>query len=55
LTKTPVNQISFLANIQLDKPHHWFTPGKKDTGGCGQVQTWQLPFGFDGKDVGTAT
>jgi hypothetical protein len=40
LIKTPVNQISFLANIQLDKPHHWFTPGKNDTNGCGQMQTW---------------
>jgi len=54
LTKSPVNQISFLANIQLTDPHHWFKPGANDTNGCGQVQTWQLPFGFDGKDLETA-
>jgi hypothetical protein len=54
VTHTPVTQISFLANIQLTNPNHWFSPGKNDTNGCGQVQTWQLPFGFDGKNLETA-
>jgi len=40
LTKTPTNQISFIANVQVKDPHHWFNPGKNDTDGCGQVQTW---------------
>lgn len=39
-----------IANIQVRQPTNWFNPGHNDTNGCGQAQTWHLPFGFDGKD-----
>jgi len=48
--KTPCNQISFIANVQVDNPGHWFNPGKNDSNGCGQKQTWELPFGFSGHE-----
>lgn len=53
--KTPVNQIAFIANIQSKDPAHWFHPGQNDTNGCGQKQTWDLPYGFDGHDPEEAT
>jgi hypothetical protein len=46
---TPVNQLSFIANVNVEKPSAWFVPGANNTNGCGQMQTWDLPFGFDGK------
>lgn len=41
LINTPTNQISFIANVQINSTSpEWFAPGKNDTDGCGQVQTW---------------
>ena len=48
--KTPVNQISFIANVNVMKPTGWFKPGANNTEGCGQKQTVTLPFGYDDKD-----
>lgn len=50
LLKTPCNFITFIANVQVKDPGHWFNPGQNDTDGCKQMQTWELPFGFDGND-----
>jgi len=43
---TPVNQIAFIANVNVEEPTAWFVPGKNNTNGCGQRQTWNLPYGF---------
>ena len=32
-----------------------FLHGKNNTEGCGQLQTWELPFGFNGHDKANAT
>jgi len=46
---TPVNQLAFIANVNVDKADGWFNPGANNTNGCGQMQTWNLPFGYKGK------
>ena len=46
LLNTPVNHITFLANVNVENATEWFTPGKNNTDGCGQLQTWELPFGI---------
>jgi hypothetical protein len=48
LLNTPVNMVSFIANVLIDQPSEWFRPGHNNTDGCGQLQTWELPFGFQG-------
>jgi len=48
---TPVNMISFIANVLIDQPAQWFRPGHNNTNGCGQEQTWELPFGFEGNST----
>jgi hypothetical protein len=52
LLATPVNQISFIANVLVNKSTDWFKPGINDTDGCGQMQTVELPFGFNGTKPG---
>jgi len=49
-----VNHITFLANLDVENATEWWVPGKNNTDGCGQKQTWQLPFGFDGHNATTA-
>merc|ERR1719473_900878 len=39
MKKTPINQVSFIANVNIDKPTGWFKPGENNTEGCGQKQT----------------
>jgi hypothetical protein len=53
LLNTPVNHITFIANVNVEQPSHWFSPGKNNTDGCGQLQTWELPFGFQGNATET--
>lgn len=48
---TPVNHITFIANVHVQNSSHWFSPGENNTDGCGQLQTWELPFGFSGKNA----
>lgn len=48
---TPVNHITFIANVHVKNSSHWFSPGENNTDGCGQLQTWELPFGFSGKNA----
>lgn len=48
LLDTPVNVISMIANVLVNASTGWFRPGQNNTNGCGQMQTWELPFGFDG-------
>jgi len=48
LMNTPVNQVAFIANVDIEQPDKWFKPGKNNTNGCGQKQTWDLPFGYKG-------
>merc|ERR1711966_614105 len=35
----------------IDQPSEWFRPGHNNTDGCGQKQTWELPFGFEGNST----
>ena len=51
LLNTPVNMVSFIANVLIDQPAEWFRPGHNNTNGCGQEQTWELPFGFEGNST----
>jgi hypothetical protein len=51
LHHTPVNHITFIANVDVANVTHWFTPGANNTNGCGQKQTWELPFGFSGHNA----
>ena len=54
LLNTPVNQISFIANVHIQQnATGWFKPGDNNTKGCGQYQTFELPFGFDGTNKST--
>merc|ERR1719456_1724742 len=53
LLNTAVNQISFIANVNVNQSTNWWKPGVNDTGGCGQDQTYQLPFGYDGTNATT--
>lgn len=48
LLNTPVNHITFIANVNVENASNWFQPGLNNTDGCGQLQTWELPFGFQG-------
>jgi hypothetical protein len=48
---TNVNQLAVIANVNVDKPTGWFQPGANNTNGCGQMQTWDLPFGYKGKSA----
>jgi len=48
---TPVNHITFIANVHVLNASHWFNPGENNTDGCGQLQTWELPFGYSGKNA----
>jgi len=48
---TPVNHITFIANVHVENSSHWFSPGENNTDGCGQLQTWELPFGFSGQNA----
>jgi hypothetical protein len=48
LLSTPVNQVAFILNVDITgKPSGWFAPGKNNTGGCGQYQTYEIPFGYE--------
>jgi hypothetical protein len=50
LLNTPVNHLAFIANIDVtNKSTGWFAPGRNNTGGCGQYQTYELPFGYECK------
>ena len=40
LLNTAVNHITFIANVNVEEPAHWFVPGANNTAGCGQMQTW---------------
>merc|ERR550514_2288886 len=53
LLNTAVNQISFIANVNVNQSTNWWKPGVNDTGGCGQDQTYELPFGYDGTNTTT--
>jgi hypothetical protein len=52
---TPINHITFIANIDVETPSEWFKPGKNNTGGCGQKQTNDLPFGFKANSTDSNT
>jgi len=54
LLNTPVNHVTFIANVNVENATHWFTPGANNTDGCGQLQTWELPFGFSGHNATTS-
>jgi GTPase SAR1 family protein len=50
LLNTPVNHIRFILNIDVgSNATGWFDPGKNNTGGCGQYQTYEIPFGYECK------
>merc|ERR1719456_1655898 len=49
LMNTAVNQISFIANVNVNQSTGWWAPGVNNTGGCGQLQTMELPFGYDAR------
>merc|ERR1719456_2027689 len=53
LLNTAVNQISFIANVNVNQSTGWWAPGVNNTGGCGQLQTRNLPFGYDGTNKST--
>jgi len=53
LLNTAINHISFIANVNVNQSTGWWQPGVNDTGGCGQDQTYQLPFGYDGTNKST--
>merc|ERR550514_480579 len=53
LLNTAVNQISFIANVNANTSTGWWRPGVNNTGGCGQDQTKELPFGYDGTNKST--
>jgi hypothetical protein len=47
LLNTAINHISFIANVNINASTGWWAPGRNDTAGCGQDQTYELPFGYD--------
>jgi hypothetical protein len=53
LLNTPMNQLSFIANVNVNQSTNWWAPGANNTGGCGQLQTYELPFGYDGTNKST--
>jgi len=44
---TAVNQLSFIANVNVNQSTNWWAPGANNTAGCGQLQTFELPFGYN--------
>jgi len=50
---TAVNQLSFISNLNANTSTGWWRPGVNNTGGCGQDQTKELPFGYDGTNKTT--
>merc|ERR1719238_2684312 len=53
LLNTPINHIAFIANINVQNATGWWAPGANNTGGCGQDQTYELPFGYNGRNEST--
>ena len=51
LLNTPVNQLAFIANVDVENASKWFVPGKNNTEGCSQKQTNDLPFGYKGNNT----
>jgi hypothetical protein len=50
LLNTPVNHIAFILNVDVgNSSDGWFQPGLNNTGGCGQYQTYEIPFGYECK------
>jgi hypothetical protein len=39
------------SHIRSTLSHTLFSAGENNTDGCGQLQTWELPFGFSGKNA----
>ena len=48
LLNSPINHIAFIANVDVNQSTGWWAPGANNTGGCGQEQTFELPFGYRG-------
>jgi hypothetical protein len=53
LLNTPINHIAFIANVDVNASTGWWAPGANNTGGCGQLQTYELPFGYRGYNSST--
>jgi hypothetical protein len=53
LLNTPINHIAFIANVNVQNATGWWAPGANNTGGCGQDQTYELPFGYRGYNKST--
>ena len=53
LLNTPINHIAFIANVNVQNATGWWAPGANNTGGCGQDQTYELPFGYKGYNAST--
>ena len=53
LLNTPINHIAFIANINVENATGWWGPGANNTHGCGQEQTYELPFGYRGYNAST--
>ena len=45
---SPINHLSMIANVDVNASTGWWAPGANNTGGCGQAQTYVLPFGYRG-------
>jgi len=50
---TPMNQLSFIANVNVNQSTNWWAPGANNTHGCGQLQTFELPFGYSALNKST--
>jgi len=50
---TAVNHISFIANVNVNQSTNWWAPGENNTKGCGQLQTYELPFGYNARNKST--
>jgi len=50
---TPMNQLSFIANVNVNQSTNWWAPGANNTHGCGQLQTFELPFGYNALNKST--
>jgi len=48
-----VNQISFIANVNVNQSTNWWAPGANNTHGCGQLQTFELPYGYNAMNKST--
>ena len=53
LLNSPINHIAFIANVNVQNATGWWAPGANNTGGCGQDQTYELPFGYKGYNAST--